>query len=126
MDRGLIRRNHFIRLKLSSPSQLCLLPEASLKISLDASAYGLGAVLLQSSADDTWKPVAYASRFMSDTEQRYSQIEKEALEMFGLVRSSRIMFWVSTLVLRLTTNHWYHFSVKQTLPIYLHEYFVSG
>ena len=60
-------------------SQLCLLPEASLKISSDASAYGLGAVLLQSSADNTLKPVAYASRFMSDTEQRYSQIEKEAL-----------------------------------------------
>ena len=54
-------------------------PEASLKISSDVSAYGLGAVLLQSSADNTWKPVAYASRFMSDTEQCYSQIEKEAL-----------------------------------------------
>ena len=54
-------------------------PEAFLKISSDASAYGLGAVLLQSSADNTWKPVAYASRFMSNTEQRYSQIEKEAL-----------------------------------------------
>ena len=31
---------------------------------------------------DKWRPVAYASRAMSDTEQRYSQIEKEAL---GLV-----------------------------------------
>ena len=118
---------HQIKAELAKPTVLAIYdPEASLKISSDASAYGLGAVLLQSSADNTWKPVAYASRFMSDTEQRYSQIEKEALEMFGLVRSSRIMFWVSTLVLRLTTNHWYHFSVKQTLPIYLHAYFVSG
>lgn len=35
-------------------------------------------MLLQQHADK-WRPVAYASRAMSDTEQRYSQIEKEAL-----------------------------------------------
>ena len=43
-----------------------------------ASAYGLGAVLLQNTESD-WKPVAYASRSMSETERRYAQIEKEAL-----------------------------------------------
>ena len=42
------------------------------------SSYGLGAVLLQNH-DDQWRPVAYASRAMSPTEQRYAQIEKEAL-----------------------------------------------
>ena len=56
-------------------------PEAATKISSDASGYGLGAVLLQqqNQSEEGWKPVAYASRFMSETEQRYSQIEKEAL-----------------------------------------------
>ena len=41
----------------------------------------MGAVLLQqqNQSEEGWKPVAYASRFMSETEQRYSQIEKEAL-----------------------------------------------
>ena len=29
--------------------------------------------------DDSWRPVAYASYSVSDTEQRYAQIEKEAL-----------------------------------------------
>ena len=48
------------------------------KISADASAYGLGAVLLQRT-DSDWKPVAYASRSLSETECRYAQIEKEAL-----------------------------------------------
>ena len=40
--------------------------------------HGLGAVLLQENGGE-WKPVAYASRSMSETEKRYAQIEKEAL-----------------------------------------------
>ena len=44
----------------------------------DASSHGLGAVLQQKTGGE-WKPVAYASRSMSDTEKRYAQIEKGAL-----------------------------------------------
>ena len=52
-------------------------PSAPTKIFADASAHGLGAVLLQ--RFDSWKPVAFASRSMSETEIRYAQIEKEVL-----------------------------------------------
>jgi len=51
---------------------------ADLKISADASSYGLGAVLLQRDSQ-SWRPVVYASRAMTDTECRYAQVEKEAL-----------------------------------------------
>jgi hypothetical protein len=53
-------------------------PNKEIKISSDASSFGLGAVLLQKH-DNEWMSVAYASRVMSDAETRYAQIEKEML-----------------------------------------------
>lgn len=51
-------------------------------IQADASSYALGAVLLQND-----HPVAYASKALSKSEQRYPQIEKEALALrFGCQR----------------------------------------
>ena len=68
-----------IKAELTRPSTLALYSsETPTKIRSDASAYGMGAVLLQQHSDK-WKPVAFASRSLTDTEKRYSQIEKEAL-----------------------------------------------
>ena len=50
------------------------------RIVADAGPTGLGAVLLQCQ-DDQWRPIAYASRCLSDVEGRYSQTEKEALAL---------------------------------------------
>ena len=70
-----------VKAELAHPTTLALYDQdAPTKITADASAYGLGAVLLQHH-EETWKPVAYASKSMTETERRYSQIEKEALAL---------------------------------------------
>ena len=57
-------------------------------LSVDASKSGLGAVLLQE-----LKPVAYASRALTETEQRYAQIEKEMLAIvFGAERFHQYIY----------------------------------
>jgi hypothetical protein len=53
---------------------------------VDASPVGISAILSQQeSGTNDPKIVAYASRSLTDTETRYSQTEKEALAMFGLL-----------------------------------------
>ena len=64
-----------------SPTLALFNPERETIVSADASAYGLGAVLLQRQPSSELRPVAYISRSMSATEQRYAQIEKEALAL---------------------------------------------
>ena len=54
-------------------------PNKEIKVNADASSYGIGAVLLQKQNINDWKPVSYVSRALTDTETRYSQIEKECL-----------------------------------------------
>ncbi|RXN31806.1 Transposon Ty3-G Gag-Pol poly [Labeo rohita] len=53
-------------------------PNRDRKMSADASSYGLGAVIMQR-WQEGWNPIAYASRSLTQTEQRYAQVEKEAL-----------------------------------------------
>ena len=54
-------------------------PEKETMVSSDASSFGLGAVLMQKQPSGEMRPVAYASRSMTETARRYAQIEKEAL-----------------------------------------------
>ena len=57
-------------------------PDLPVEIQTDASSSGLGACLMQGG-----QPVQYASRALTETEKRYSQIEKEMLSVvFGLTR----------------------------------------
>lgn len=69
-----------LKLALSSESVLaCFKLGCPTFLITDASPVGLGAVLVQEQCTKELKPVAYISRSLSSTEERYSQIERETL-----------------------------------------------
>lgn len=68
-------------------------------VSVDASAHALGAVLLQAG-----RPVEFASLTLTDTQQRYAQIEKEMLAIvFALERFHQYVFGKSDITVE--TDH---------------------
>ena len=78
-------------------------PASETVISADAWSYVLGAVLRQKQPDGSLRPVAYASRARTTTEQTYAQIEKEALEI--LWAFERFQSYIISLHFNIETDH---------------------
>lgn len=61
-------------------------------LATDASNKGIGAVLMQKH-DGIEKPIAHASKTLTETQQKYSQIEREALAIiFGVKKFHQFLF----------------------------------
>ena len=60
----------------SAPVLKYFSPKDPIKVTCDGSKLGLGAVL-QQKEEGQWKPVAFASCSLTQSEQNYAQIEKE-------------------------------------------------
>ncbi|UYV69804.1 K02A2.6-like [Cordylochernes scorpioides] len=72
----------------TAPTMKFFNPNGNLTLSVDASSYALGAVLLQNG-----KPIAYASSALNSTQQNYAQIEKEALAIkFGCDKFHQLIY----------------------------------
>ncbi len=88
-------------------------PQKSTEVIVDASPVGLGAILVQHSMkDQSSSIVAYASRALKPTEQRYSQIEREALAVSWGIKHFRLYLFGSESVVTVTTDH------KPLLPLF--------
>lgn len=96
----------FLNLKRMLSSEVCMAryhPALPTIVSADASSFGLGAVLLQDQSSGERRAVAFASRSLTPTEQRYSQTEKEALAITWAVQ--RFDEYVRGLQFLVETDH---------------------
>ena len=87
------------RLICESPTLAYYDKDKPVIVSADASSYGLGGVLLQPH-EEGLKPVAFCSRTLTETERRYSQIEKECLaSVYVCEKFSRFLIGLPSFVL---------------------------
>lgn len=61
-------------------------PQLPIVLAVDASLYGVGAVLCYQMPDGAERPIQFASQTLSKVQQKYSQIDKEALAIVVGVR----------------------------------------
>ena len=68
-------------------------PALDVGISCDASDVGIGCVLFHRYSDGSERPIANASKTLTQTQRRYSQIQKEALAIiFGLSKFHQFLY----------------------------------
>ena len=80
-------------LLLSSQILVHFDPVHPIVLACDASAHRVGAVLSHKFADGSEKPIGFVSRTLTDTERKYSQVEKEGLAcIFRLLCSHTYLF----------------------------------
>ena len=81
--------------ELLSKEPVLTLPDVNkpFEIRTDASSYAIGGVLFQRDEKDEERPIAFASRVLSKTEQRYSTTEREMLAVYYCIRYWRPYVW---------------------------------
>ena len=105
---GKQERDAFIASKdllLSSQVLVHFDPKHPIVLACDASAHGIGAVLSHRFTDSSEKPIGFVSRTLTDTEKKYSQVEKEGLACAFRVSHFHAYLFGHKFTLRQQRNH---------------------
>lgn len=94
--------DHLKTLLTSAPILKQAVDDEPFVLKTDASGYALGAVLLQGEGANE-HPIEYASRLLSNAEQNYSTIEREALAIVWAVQKFR--GYIEGASVKLITDH---------------------
>ena len=86
-------------------------PKLESHVYVDASSVGISAILMQKEGHSL-QCVHYASRALTDTEQRYSQIEREALAVVWGCEYLNMYLYGALFRYLLIINHCSHYLVQ--------------
>ncbi|XP_054284286.1 uncharacterized protein K02A2.6-like [Macrosteles quadrilineatus] len=78
-------------------------PKLDILVTCDSSQYGVGAVMAHVLPDGSERPIAFASRTLSQSERKYAQIEREALAIVFAVKRFHVFLYGRKF--RLVTDH---------------------
>ncbi|XP_044764458.1 uncharacterized protein K02A2.6-like [Coccinella septempunctata] len=68
-------------------------PNLKIKLTIDASPHGIGAILSHTYPSGAERPIAYASKSLTRAEKNYSQIEREGLAIiFGVIKFHQYLY----------------------------------
>ena len=91
------------QLLLKSQALVHFDPLKPVVLSCDASPYGVGVVLSHQMPNGEERPVAFASRSLSKAEQKYSQLDKEAVAIvYGVKKFHKYIYGRHVMIL---TDH---------------------
>ena len=92
------------RLVCTNPVLMIPLDDAPFRMEVDASDYAIGGILSQK-VDDKWRPVAYMSQALSETERNYEIYDKEMLAIMKGIAEWRQYLMGAKHKLEIWTNH---------------------
>ena len=94
-------------LMMSSQLFVYFNPKLEIHPAHDALAYGVGAMLSHKMPDGSEQSVGFASRTLTETEKKCSQMEKEALAcVYGVKHTSMRICWAINLCCRQIMSHY--------------------